>query len=134
MQRDFKKAVTSLSEIFAFIDEHVPGTGISPAGVYAMYFVVEELFTNMVKYAPSSTRDVTIAMKIDGTRLTIQMTDHDVDPFDPANAPKVDPSTPLQERRIGGLGIQLVQQMVDDLQYSYADRCSTITITKNLEP
>jgi anti-sigma regulatory factor (Ser/Thr protein kinase) len=134
MQRDFKKAVTSLSEIFAYIDEHVAGTGISPAGVYAMYFVVEELFTNMVKYAPASARDVTIAIKIDGTRLTIQMTDYDVDPFDPANAPKVDPSTPLQERRIGGLGIQLAKQMVDDLQYSYADRCSTITITKNLEP
>lgn len=134
MQRDFKKAVSSLSEIFAFIDEHVAGTGISPAGVYAMYFVVEELFTNMVKYATASAEDVTIAVRIDGSRLTIQLTDHNVDPFDPAHAPKVDPSTPLQERRIGGLGIQLVQQMVDDLQYSYADRCSTITITKTLEP
>ncbi len=134
MQRDFTKAVSSLSEIFAFIDEHVAGTGISPAGVYAMYFVVEELFTNMVKYAAASAEDVTIAVGIDGSRLTIQLTDHNVEPFDPANAPKVDPSTPLQERRIGGLGIQLVQQMVDDLQYSYADRCSTITITKTLEP
>jgi anti-sigma regulatory factor (Ser/Thr protein kinase) len=134
MQRDFKKAVSSLSEIFTFIDEHVAGAGVPPATVYAMYFVVEELFTNMVKYATASAEDVTIALQLDGTRLTIQLTDHNVDPFDPATAPQVDPATPLQERRVGGLGIQLVKQMVDDLQYAYADRCSIITITKNLEP
>jgi len=134
MQRDFKKAVSSLSEIFAFIDDHISEAGVSPAARYAIYFVVEELFTNMVKYAGGTTEDVTIALQTDGSRLTIQLTDHDVEPFDPATAPQLDPLTPLQERRIGGLGIQLVKQMVDDLQYSYADRCSTITITKNLEP
>ncbi len=134
MQRDFKKAVSSLSEIFTFIDEHVAGAGVSAEIVFAIEFVVEELFTNMVKYATASAEDVTIALQIDSARLTIRLTDHNVDPFDPATAPQVDPTTPLQERRVGGLGIQLVKQMVDDLQYTYADRCSTITITKNLEP
>ncbi len=133
MQRNFKKAISSLSEIFAFIDDQVDGKGIPPAGLYALRFVIEELFTNMVKYATASREDVTIGLELEGKKATIRLTDHDVDPFDPATAPRVDPQTPLQDRRVGGLGIQLVKNMVDDLHYAYADRCSTITIIKNLE-
>ena len=134
MHRNFKKATSSLSDIFAFLDEQLSGRRVSPADHYAVHFVVEELFTNMVKYGTASSLDVSLDIEIRMHALTLHLIDHDVDPFDPNDAPGVDPATPLAERRIGGLGIHLVKQMVDDLQYTYAERCSTITITKNLEP
>jgi serine/threonine-protein kinase RsbW len=134
MQRNFKKEISSLSDIFAFIDERLAGTRVSSADHYTVHFVVEELFTNMVKYGTGSSLDVSLDLEIQNARLTLQLIDHDVDPFDPNTAPAVDPMTPLTDRRIGGLGIHLVKQMVDDLRYNYSERCSTITITKNLEP
>ena len=133
MQRNFKKELESLSSIFAFIDERLSGIRLSPADHYAVHFVVEELFTNMVKYGTASSLDVTVDMEIRESTLILRLMDHDVERFDPNFAPVVDPQTPLTDRRIGGLGIHLVKQMVNDLQYDYTARCSTITIIKNLE-
>lgn len=132
MMRDFKKDFSSLDQIFAFVDEHLSAPGIGPDTRNSVHFIVEELFTNMVKYGTSSRLDVTLAVRVEASKLTIELTDHDVEEFDPNSAPEIDPSVPLQQRRIGGLGIHLVKQMVDELRYSYADRCSTITVVKNL--
>jgi len=56
-----------------------------------------------------------------------------VNSFDVTHAPTVDTTKPLSERQAGGLGLHLVQQMADTLQYEYAERRSTITFTKLLE-
>jgi anti-sigma regulatory factor (Ser/Thr protein kinase) len=133
MQRDFKKAIASIPDIFAFVDEQLSGANVSPAVSYGVYLVVEELFTNMVKYGTSSSNDISFAVQIERSVLVLRLIDYDVDRFDPREAREIDTTVPLSERRIGGLGIHLVKQMVDDLQYTYADRCSTITIIKNLE-
>jgi anti-sigma regulatory factor (Ser/Thr protein kinase) len=33
----------------------------------------------------------------------------------------------------GGLGLQLVRRLVDNLQYQYQNRCNLITFSKGLE-
>ena len=134
MQRQFTKAISSLTDIFAFLDEQLSGVRLTSADHYAVHFVVEELFTNMVKYGTASSLDVSVDLEIRERTLVLRLIDHDVDRFDPNFAPVVDPTTPLTDRRIGGLGIHLVKQMVHDLQYDYTGRCSTITIIKHLEP
>ena len=133
MHREFRKDISSLADVFAFIDEMMSAKTVSPAVSYAVSLAVEELFTNMVKYGTGSTDDISLDVQWNNNALVVRLVDHDVDPFDPRGAGEIDPSVPLNERRIGGLGIHLVRHMVDDLQYTYAGRCSTITIIKNLE-
>ena len=58
------------------------------------------------------------------------MTDFDVDPFDVTVPRNIDTELPLDDRVPGGLGLHLVQQMVDNLEYEYHDRQSTIRFTK----
>ncbi len=38
-------------------------------------------------------------------------------PFNPLEAPEVDVTAPLGERRIGGLGIYLVRKLMDRVEY-----------------
>jgi serine/threonine-protein kinase RsbW len=95
-------------------------------------FIVEELFTNMVKYNPEATRDIALSMGQSNATLTVRLTDFDVAPFDVTRAPQVDVTKPLEERAIGGLGLHLVRQMADTIRYEYADGRSTITFTKTL--
>jgi len=133
MRRQFKKDISSLADVFAFIDEVMPASTVSPTASYAVNLAVEELFTNMVKYGKGSTTDISLDVELFSHAVVVRLVDHDVDPFDPRGAGEIDASIPLSERRIGGLGIHLVRHMVDDLQYTYADRCSTITIIKSLE-
>jgi anti-sigma regulatory factor (Ser/Thr protein kinase) len=66
--------------------------------------------------------------------LTVQLIDFDVDAFDPTTVPAIDVEKPIGEWQPGGLGLHLVRQMADTLQYEYAERRSTITFTKALDP
>ena len=53
-------------------------------------------------------------------------------PFDPLAKP--DPNVLLsgEERQIGGLGIYMVKNMVDEVEYEYRDGCNQLTLRKKL--
>ncbi len=98
-----------------------------------MNLAVEELFTNMVKHSPGGKNEVTIDFERNGDRLVVTLVDEDVEPFDVTSRPEVDTTQPLEERKVGGLGIHLVKHMVDELHYRSEDRRSIITIMKRME-
>ena len=95
-------------------------------------FIVEELFTNMVKYNPGVQHEIAISLEHVPEQLTVRLIDTDVEPFDVTSAPLIDVDKPLDDRAIGGLGLHLVRNMADTLLYEYADRRSVITFTKSL--
>ena len=82
----------------------------------------------------TDSRDIAIALEWKAPTLTIRLRDFDVEPFDPTQAPAVDITRPISERRAGGLGLHLIRQIADRIEYAYQDRNSTITVTKRLTP
>ena len=55
-------------------------------------------------------------------------------PFDPLeDAPVPDVDAPIDERPIGGLGIYLVRNMMDDMQYRREGDRNYITLVANRE-
>ena len=97
-----------------------------------LQFVVEEMFTNMVRYNSETQNDVAIQFRIEGNELLVTLIDRDVHYFDPRDRPPVDITRPVDERKPGGLGIHLTRQMMDDIRYEYVDRTSKITLVKRL--
>ncbi|MGH8224078.1 MAG: ATP-binding protein, partial [Woeseiaceae bacterium] len=95
-----------------------------------VHFATEELFTNMVKYNPGNPNDIQLDVNTSPDRVIVSLTDYDVDAFDVTRTRSVDVEAPLEQRKIGGLGLHLIQKMVDTLEYSYSDRRSTVTFTK----
>jgi sigma-B regulation protein RsbU (phosphoserine phosphatase) len=132
VQRYFKRSFDSLESVFAFIDDFLRAKSIDPSLREPVDFIVEELFTNMVKYNPGNEHDIALALGCTPDKLTVRLIDFDVDPFDVTRGAPVDIDKPLQERQIGGLGLHLVRQMADTLRYEFADRRSTITFTMAL--
>jgi len=133
MERTFRKEMASLRSVFAFLDTSLATCHADPASTSAISLAVEEIFTNMVRHASEGHHDISIAVEPDGNTLVVSIVDTDVDPFDLTRAAEVDTSLPLDQRRVGGLGIHLVRRLVDDLRYSYANRRSTISFRKRLE-
>ena len=133
MQKKFTRSYDSLEEIFEFTERFFETETINESVRFSVHFVMEELFTNMVKYNPGNTSDILVNVEKSGAGLVVRLTDYDVDAFDVTAARKVDIQAPLSEREIGGLGLHLIQQMVDSLEYDYAGRQSTITFTKGIE-
>lgn len=132
VQRYFRRSFDSLAAVAAFIDEFIAARALDEELRGPVNFIVEELFTNMVKYNPGNQHDIALSLGHAPDQLTVQLRDFDVDRFDVTKAPQVNVDEPLAERQIGGLGLHLVRRMADTLRYEYAERRSTITFTKSL--
>jgi len=128
--RRFARSFASLEAIFAFVRETFAAEGLDPERAFDLDLIAEELFTNMVKYSHSSSTEVEIALDWKAPVLTLRLRDFDVEPWDVSSPPAVNPAAPLQERRAGGLGLYLVHQLADRVEYAYENRSSTITVTK----
>jgi len=133
MVRSFRRSIDSLDGIFQFVSEFLTSEDLAESNAFSLNLILEELFTNMVKYSTESNHEVRIAMDRNEDQLVLSITDFDVERFDITQAPEVDVDQPLSERTPGGLGIHFVRQMADSLSYEYEDRSSKITLTKRVE-
>ena len=133
MEQLFKKELSSLKQIVTFLDSFRNENSISEGAVFKLNLMIEEIFTNMIKYASQSRQDVTIALARKGNSVVISLTDFGVEPFDVTASAKVDINLPLEERTPGGLGLHLVKKLADNVSYEYKDGNSKVTITLRLE-
>jgi len=132
VERRFPKDVASLGAIYGFVREFLAERGIGPEAAYDVDLIAEELFTNMVKYGRGGESEISIALDWSAPTLTFCIRDFGAERFDPTEAPEVDTTRPIEERRAGGLGIHLVRRIADHLSYAY-DQGNTIRIMKRLE-
>lgn len=132
-EQRFGRTFGSLDAIFRFVEGFLDAEGIGTDQSFEIQLVIEELFTNMVKYSRDGHQDIAISLEREGPRLVICLRDFDVEPFDVTRVPTADVDQPITERTRGGLGLHLVRQVADDFRYDYRDRNSIITVIKRLE-
>ena len=132
VSRTFSRRIDVLPDIVAFTTDAFVQQGIDPRLRLPVDFAVEELFTNMVKYASASTAEVQIGITAIDGGVEVTLTDYDVEPFDVTQAPDADVGLPIEARRPGGLGLHLIRRLVDTIDYDYSseDRRSRITFRK----
>lgn len=118
--RTFGRSFDSLEDIFAFTSEFFGRHGLDRDLLPTVDLIVEELFTNMVKYSPGGAPSIRIEMAPALGGVEVALTDYDVDRFDVTLAPDADINLPIEERKPGKLGLHLVRRLVDSLQYEYS--------------
>ena len=117
----------------AFIEEVCEAVGFGPSDTTMINLAVEEAVVNVMKYAypPDTKGDVTIEAVSNDVRLKITIIDSGA-PFDPTVREQVDTTLSAQERPIGGLGIHLVRQIMDSINYERIDKLNVLTLRKKL--
>ena len=130
MQKRFARNIDALGDIYVFAEDVLSSGDIQDAVRFPIHLALEELYVNMVRYYPDNDNEILLEVSATDGKVTVTMTDYDVDPFDVTMPRNVQTDLPLNERKPGGLGLHLVQQMVDNLEYEYHDRQSTIRFTK----
>ena len=130
MQKKFTRSLDALSDIYEFAEQILASGNVEDTVRFPVHLALEELYVNMVEYYPDNDSEILLDVRTSGGKVNVTMTDYDVDPFDVSAPRNVDTDLPLEGRVPGGLGLHLVQQMVDNLEYEYHDRQSTVRFTK----
>ena len=99
-----------------------------------LQLAVEEAVVNVIDYAyPVGTDgDITINMMSDDKYLKIIIIDSGV-VFDPTLKGKTDTTLSAEDRQIGGLGIHLVRELMDSINYEREGGKNVLTLIKNLK-
>lgn len=95
---------------------------------------IEETVENVVQYAyKDSIGWMEVETSLDDKALMLTVTLKDAGkPFNPLEMPDPDITLSVEEREIGGLGIYLCKQLMDEVTYRYEDGCNILTMKKNI--
>ena len=124
----------NLDELVAFLEERLDATDCTPKARMQINLAVEEIFVNIASYAYNpETGKATVRVEVsdEPVSVTITFVDHGV-PYDPLAKEDPDVSLSAEERGIGGLGIFLTKQIMDDVSYEYAHGQNILRIRKNV--
>ena len=69
--------------------------------------------------------------KQDGNEVTVRFIDHGI-PFDPLEEREPDQKAAAEEQPVGGPGIFLVREKMDDVEYEYRNGKNILTIRKRV--
>jgi anti-sigma regulatory factor (Ser/Thr protein kinase) len=96
--------------------------------------VFDELLNNIVSYAFEDENEhaIEVRVSLERQRLVIEILD-DGRPFNPFSQQTPDTTLPLEERRIGGLGIHLVQKVMDEVSYERRIDTNLVKLVKTIE-
>lgn len=132
--------IENLDNVMVMVDEVLQAAACTERGKTYVCVSVEEIFTNIVSYAYSS-GNVKQEKKVEiscglletagETRLHICFRDWGK-AYNPLERPSPDFGIPFEERPIGGLGIYMVKNFMDHVEYRHEDGCNILTIEKIL--
>ena len=133
LELEVKAKLENLAVIGDFITEAMKQFGIEQA-TFQVQLAVDEACTNIIQHAYSgeSEKSIRILCSMSGNDLVIRIRDWGK-PFDPHSVSTPEIESELSERKLGGLGIFLIRQMMDEVRYVfYPRRYNELIMIKHL--
>lgn len=115
---EFKSELSELGKLAQIVAEFGQRHHLSSQALFHTNLALEEILTNVISYAYDDSKEhqIIVCLLVEQGELTVKVED-DGRPFNPLEVPEPDIQKPLEERPIGGLGIHLVRNLMDRLEY-----------------
>ena len=108
----------SLGAIRRFVQETATAMGSGPTAVSDVLLAVDEAATNTILHGYQGQPGlIEVEVGRAGDDLVVRLRDQAA-PFDPTQVPPPDLNLPLEQRPVGGMGVYLIQQLMDEVTYS----------------
>ena len=128
-----KNDIREVEALGAFVKQVAGQLSLDKSMVGKLRLAVEEAVVNVMEYAypKGTTGDVNIRATSNGRRLKFIITDTGVS-FNPTEVAAADTTLSAEERPVGGLGILLVRELMDSINYERIDGKNVLTLTKSI--
>lgn len=115
-----------------FVEEICEELGLGPELLFNLNLVLEEAVTNVVMYAypEGEVHQIWLSAEEHNGCLVFTLQDEGAE-FDPTAVPEADVTLSAEEREIGGLGIFLIRQIMNEVSYRRIDGRNVLTMKKN---
>ncbi len=125
--------IEQLPLLAGFVEELCEEMGLGMEMVFNLNLALEEAATNIIMYAypQDESHIISLTATKDSDRLSLLLEDTGI-PFDPTEAPDADITLSAEERPIGGLGIFLIRQIMDEVSYQRIDGKNMLTMVKKM--
>jgi len=122
--------LNSLTSIQEFIQNHITLASLQTSRLPVIHVIVEEIVINIINHAYKNTDSENISIEFQwfNDKLILSFSDTGP-PFDPLTAAPPDITKDIDERDIGGLGLFMVTQMADEIEYKRRNNKNILTIT-----
>ena len=128
--------VEEISKLASFVDEVCEKSGVDSTLSMNLNLALEEAVTNVILYAYPEGMEERIEIEAvcnpSPKRLKFIISDWGK-AFDPTAKDDVDITMSAEERPIGGLGIHLIRQIMDSVNYERLEGKNILTLRKKLE-
>lgn len=123
-RQDVSGAATALE---CFAKRH----GASAAAIHDLQVALDEVLGNVIAhgYGGSGQGDIVIRLQRRPDAFVVVVEDEGI-AFDPLRAPFPDLASPLEERRVGGLGVHFVRSLMDEVSYTRTGTKNRLRLVK----
>ncbi len=116
-----------------FFEEQFEQLNLPTELLFPIELSFEEIYVNICNYAyPDKTGKVDIEVFIDDNNIKIILIDKGL-PYNPLTKEDPDTTLAIEDRQIGGLGIFLTKQYMDDFIYEYKNNQNINILIKKLK-
>lgn len=125
--------ISEIARLNEFIEEIGNDFSLSPEVIFNLNLVLEEAVVNIINYAyPKEEHEkIYLSAKLHNDSIILVLTDTGKE-FDPTMVPDTDITLSADERPIGGLGIFLIRQIMNEVKYERIDGKNVLTLEKKL--
>ena len=116
----------TVPQVATFVEEHLEQFEVSMKLSAKLMIAVDEIYSNIVRYSGASEAQIQLTKEDDTVRLIFR---DNGKPYNPLDAEEPDVTASAEDRTIGGLGIFMVRNMMDSVEYMYKDGRNVLTLT-----
>jgi anti-sigma regulatory factor (Ser/Thr protein kinase) len=125
--------IEEITKICRFIDQFAAENNLAPKSAFELNLVLEELVSNNIFYGFSDDKIhlIEILIELNLNTVKMQITD-DGKEFNPLSYVNTPADLPLKDKPIGGLGLSIVKQKVDEISYQRIDNRNILYLTRKI--
>lgn len=129
MEREYDVTFESIEKITSLAEQLMEQRELPMDVIYKFNISIDEMLSNIIKHSGADI--MRVGFDITDKEVSMSFADNGI-PFDPKDAPMPDIDADADARKIGGLGLYMVENMMDGFVYEYKDGFNIIRITKEL--